>query len=89
MPLDLSRYSCNYKIWREFYDAAVAGAPDDTTTMDGDGGVEHIAAERTQPRKRAFLVGSGKLAVSGYVRRENCRELPGLGHECPPTDEPD
>jgi hypothetical protein len=26
---------------------------------------------------------SGELAVSGYIRRKNCGELPGLGHDCP------
>jgi hypothetical protein len=31
----------------------------------------------------ALLVDAGKPAVPGYVRRENCRELPGLGHKCP------
>ena len=53
---------------------------DDTAVMQSDGGVDQIAAERAQPRKRPLLVGSGKLAVSGHVRRENCREFPGLGH---------
>ena len=48
--------------------------------MQGDGRVDQIAAERAQPRKRPLLVGSGKLAVSGHVRRENCREFPGLGY---------
>ena len=67
----------------ELYEDAVAGSLDDTAVMQGDGRVDQIAAERAQPRKRPLLVGSGKLAVSGYVRRENCRELPGLGHKCP------
>ena len=46
-------------------------------------GIDQIAPERTQPRKRPLLVGTGKLAVSGYVRRKNGCELPGLGHGRP------
>jgi hypothetical protein len=50
--------------------------------MQSDGGVEEIAAERTQPRQRPLLIGSGKLAVSGYVCRSDGREFPGLRHGC-------
>ena len=66
-------------------DAAVAGALDDAAVMHGDGRVDQIAAERAQPRKRPLLVGTGKLAVSGYVRRKNGREFPGLRHGSPFT----
>jgi hypothetical protein len=45
--------------------------------MHSDGGIDQIAAECAQPRKRALFVGTGKLAVSGYIRRKNCREFPG------------
>jgi hypothetical protein len=67
----------------ELSEDAVSSPLNDTPVMQSDGRVEQIAAERSQPRKRPLLIGTGKLAVSGYVRRENCRELPGLGHECP------
>ena len=43
-------------------------------------GIDQIAAERAQPRKRPLLVGTGKLAVSGHVRRKNGCEFPGLRH---------
>ena len=48
--------------------------------MQSDGEVEQIAAERTKPRKRPLLVGSGKLAVSGDIGRQNGREFAGLRH---------
>jgi len=53
--------------------------------MQGDGRIDQIAAECAQPRKRPLLVGGGKLAVSGYVRRKNGRELPGFRHAWPST----
>jgi hypothetical protein len=48
--------------------------------MQSDGGVEEIAAERTQPRQRPLLIGSGKLAVSGDIGRQNCGQLPIFWH---------
>jgi hypothetical protein len=45
--------------------------------------IDQIAAERTQPRKRPLLVGTGKLAVSGYISRKNGYEFPGLRHGSP------
>jgi hypothetical protein len=53
----------------KLYDAAVAGALHHAPVMHGDGGVDQIAAEGTQSRKRPFLVGSGQLAVSDYICR--------------------
>ena len=64
---------------------AVAGALDHAAVMHGDGGVDQIAPERPQPRKRPLLVGTGKLAVSGYIRRKNGCEFPGLRHGSPFT----
>ena len=62
---------------------AVAGALHYAAVMEGDGGVDQIAAERAQPRKRPLLVGTGEPAVSGYVRRKNGCEFPGLRHGSP------
>jgi hypothetical protein len=53
-----------------------------TTRMDRDGGIDQIAAERAQPRKRPLLVGTSELAVSGCIRKNGC-ELPGLRHGSP------
>jgi hypothetical protein len=43
--------------------------------MHGDGRIDQIAAQRPQPRQRPLLIGGGKPAVSGYVRRQP--RLPG------------
>ena len=64
----------------ELNEDAVSCPLNDAPVMQSDGRIEEIAAERAQPCKRPLLIGSGKLAVSGHVRRENCREFPGLGH---------
>ena len=65
--------------------AAIAGALHDAAMMHGDGRVDQIAPERAQPRKRPLLVGTGKPAVSGYVRRKNGCEFAGLRHGSPFT----
>jgi hypothetical protein len=52
---------------------AIARPLNDAAVMQRDGGVEQIAAECAKPRKRPLLVGTGKLAVSGYVCRKDCR----------------
>jgi hypothetical protein len=56
--------------------------------MYGDGGVDQITAERAQPCKRPLLVGTGELAVSGYVCRKDGCEFPGLRHGCPSLHTP-
>ena len=66
-------------------DAAVAGALHHAAMMHGNGRRDQIAPERTQPRKRPLLVGSGKLAVSDDICCKNGCELPGLGHGSPLT----
>jgi hypothetical protein len=64
---------------------AISRPLDDAAMVQSDSGVKQVAAKSTQPRKRPLLVGTGKLAVSGYIRRKNGRELPGLDHACPLT----
>ena len=51
--------------------------------MHRDGWIEQIAPERPQPRQRAILVGASETAVSDYIRRQDRREFPGLGHDVP------
>jgi hypothetical protein len=58
---------------------------DDAAMMHGDGGIDQIAPQPVQSRQGSILVGTGKLAVSGHVRRKNGRELPGLRHGSPFT----
>ena len=63
--------------------AAVAGALDDAAVMDGDCRVDQIAAQRSQPRKDAILVGAGKPAVADDIGHQDRREFPGLAHRAP------
>jgi hypothetical protein len=65
----------------ELDENAISRPLNDAAVMQSDGGVEQITAERPQPRKRLLLIGTGKLAVSDYVRRKNRREFSGLRHD--------
>ena len=67
----------------ELDDAAVAGALDDPAVMDGDGGIDQIAAERPQPRQDAILVRAREPAVADDVRDQYRRDFPGLAHGAP------
>ncbi len=66
-------------------DAAIARALNDATVMHGNGRGDQVAPECPQSSKRPLFVGTGKLAVSGYIRRKNGRELPSLRHIRPFT----
>ena len=48
-------------------------------------GIDQIAPERPQACQRPLLVGTGKLAVSGYIRRKNGCKFSGLCHGSPFT----
>ena len=48
--------------------------------MRSDGGIDEVAPQPAQPRKRPLLVGTSKLAVSDYIRRKNGCEFSGLSH---------
>ena len=52
--------------------------------MGGDGGIDEIAAQSPETRKRAIFVGAGKPAVSDDIRDQNRRELSRLAHGEPP-----
>jgi hypothetical protein len=62
---------------------AVAGPLNDAAMMQSDSWIDQVAAESAQPSERPLLVGTGNLAVSGYIRRRNGCEFSGLGHGCP------
>jgi len=72
----------------ELDEDAIARPLNYAAMMQSDGGVEQIAAQRTQPRQRPLLVGRGKPAVSGDIGRQNRREFPGLGHWPRPVRKP-
>ena len=62
---------------------AVAGALDDAAVVDGDGGVDQIAAQARKPRERAILVGAGEPAIADDIGDQDRREFPGLAHRAP------
>ena len=64
----------------ELDEAAVAGALDDAPVMRVDGGIDQIAAQPPEARKRTFLVGAGEPAVADDVRHQNRREFAGGSH---------
>jgi hypothetical protein len=49
--------------------------------VDGNRGINQIAAERTQPRQRPILIGASEPAISDYIRSQDGREFPVLGHD--------
>ena len=60
----------------EFDEAAVAGPLDDAPVMQGDGRIDQVAAQRSEPGQRAILVRAGEPAVADYVRDQDRRNLP-------------
>ena len=64
-------------------DRTVAGALDDPAVVDRDGGIDQIAAQRSQPREDAILVRSGQTAVAGDVGNHNRCYFPGFAHGAP------
>ena len=53
---------------------AVAGGLDDATSVGGYSGVSKGVSDSLQPGQRAFLVSTHQAAVSGDIRRQNCRQ---------------
>ena len=51
----------------KFDDRPIAGALHDPALVHGDGGIDQIAAQSPQPRKRALLVGAGQPAEADHV----------------------
>ena len=64
----------------ELDDASVAGALDDPAVVDGDCGIDQIAAQRPQPRKNPILVRAREPAVADNIGDQNRRKFPGLAH---------
>ena len=64
----------------ELDDRAVAGALDDAPVMHGDGRVDQVASQRSEPRQDAILVRAGKPGVADHVRAKNRREFACFGH---------
>ena len=58
----------------------VAGSLDDPASMNGDRGIDEIAAKSAEARQRPLLVGPGQAAEANDVGGENRRQFPRLGH---------
>ena len=69
----------------EFDDRAVAGALNDAAVMGRDGGVDEIAAQPPEARKRAILVRASEPAIADDIGNQDRRELSGLAHCAPPA----
>ena len=63
----------------KFHDRAVAGALDDPAFVNGDGGIDEIAAQGPQARERSLLVGAREPAEADHVGGEDRRKLADLG----------
>ena len=59
----------------ELDESAVAGALDDAPVVHGEGRVDEVAAQRSQPGENPLLVRPREPAVTGHVRGEDCGEL--------------
>jgi hypothetical protein len=64
----------------EFDNGAISGALDDAAVVDRNGGVDHVAAQRPEPRQDAILVRAGEPGVSDHVGSQDRRDFPGLAH---------
>ena len=78
--LNLDRAAHRVDHAAELDDRAVSGALDDAAVVDGDGGVEQIAAQRPQPRQNAILVRSREPAVADNIRDQDRRDFSGFAH---------
>ena len=65
-------------------ESAVAGALDDAPVMGGDGGIDQVASQPSEPRQSAILVRAGEPAVADDVRDQDRRNFPGVAHGAPP-----
>src|SRR5450432_3857645 len=61
----------------------IAGALEDTPVVHGDGGIDEIATERSQPRQSAILVRAGEPTEADDISCQYRCKLPGLGHNAP------
>jgi hypothetical protein len=73
--LDFDRAAHRIDHATELDDQAVAGALDEAAVVDGDGGVNQIAAQQPKPRKRSLLVDAGEPAVANDIGDQDRGEL--------------
>src|ERR1700679_3910547 len=61
-------------------DEPIASALDYPPMMDGDGGIDQLRAQRSQPRQSSVLVRAREPAVADDVRHQDRSNLPDFGH---------
>jgi hypothetical protein len=81
LDLDPAAHSVDHAT--ELNDTPVAGAFDDPAVVEGDCGIDEIAAQRPEPRHDALFVCSREPAVTDHVRDQYRRYFPGLAHGAP------
>jgi hypothetical protein len=59
---------------------AVAGQLDDAPVIQGDGGVDDVAAQRTKSGERTILVHACEAAVADHVGSQDRSKFSGLAH---------
>ncbi len=64
----------------ELDQSAIACALDDAPSMDGNGRVDQVAAQRPQPCQNAIFVGAGETGISNHIGRQNCSQLAIFAH---------
>ena len=64
-------------------DAAIAGALDDAAMVNGDCGINQIAAQRAQSRQGSIFVRASQPAITDHIRDQNRRNFPGFAHGAP------
>jgi hypothetical protein len=55
--------------------SSVAGSFHHAPPVDGDGWIDHVTSQRSQPRQRAILIDASQAAVSHHICGENCDDL--------------
>ena len=81
--LDFDRATHGVHDAAELHNRTVAGALDHTPLVDGDGGIDQVAAQGSEPRESAILVSPGESAEADDVRRQDRRKLSSFAHHDP------
>jgi hypothetical protein len=64
-------------------DGAIACAFDDAAVVHGDGRIDQVAPQRSEPRQNSILIRAGKPREPDYVGHQNRSKFPGFAHGAP------
>jgi len=67
----------------KFDQRPVAGPLEHTSVVHGDGGIDEIAAQSSEPRQGAILVRTGKATETDHIGGQDRREFPFFRHWSP------